>query len=374
MGGRTASAVLVAVVSIAVVVSLGAAAEGSSVAFTQSQQAFASQRTSYVALGDLDGDGDLDAVFANMERSPSQIWLNDGAGHLIDSGQTLTSWGHGVGLGDFDQDGDLDLFITCASYAYRSRLYLNDGDGVFVDSGHVLPDRSSSGNGVQLADFDGDRDLDVLVEYYEQPDVIYLNDGRGGLSASDLSVPEEATPGDLDGDGDVDLFVKEHGIGYRVLLNDGSGLFTPGSDLTDPRASDGGVALGDIDADGDLDAIVANGDGSVAIPTLVLLNDGAGRFSDAGLRLGPTAWGFPVLGDLNGDGSLDLIVTNFGLPGDVWLNDGTGNFIEGPQLGRSDASLSAALGDLNGDGALDVLIACFADCSNTIWFNATPSS
>ena len=67
--------------------------------FEKSTQEFTARESFQAGLGDLDGDGDLDAVFANPQQNNSQVWLNDGNGHLIDTGQKLTQYGHGVSLG-----------------------------------------------------------------------------------------------------------------------------------------------------------------------------------------------------------------------------------------------------------------------------------
>ncbi|HSJ56771.1 MAG TPA: FG-GAP-like repeat-containing protein, partial [Anaerolineae bacterium] len=115
--------------------------------FENSPQSFGRSETFQAGLGDLDGDGDLDAVFANMAANDSQVWLNDGLGTFHDSGQKLTQQGHGLGLGDLDGDGDLDILMTCAHFGRGggwskrpSKVYLNDGQGVFHDSGQDLGD------------------------------------------------------------------------------------------------------------------------------------------------------------------------------------------------------------------------------------------
>jgi hypothetical protein len=342
-------------------------------------QRFTSRDTFQVALGDVDGDGDLDAVFSNMGPRHSQVWLNDGSGFFVDSGQELTQQGHGAALGDLDGDGDLDLFISCASYSANgveyyapSKVYLNDGTGVFRDSGQDLGDTELSGNSVDLIDIDTDGDLDASVMYHEQPYKIYLNDGRGSFAESDLTLPSEAVLawGDLDGDGDVDLLLKEHGQGYRVMLNDGAGNLTDHWRLDDGHVIWGGATLGDLDGDGDLDAVIANGDNDNSYPTIVLLNDGTGRFSDSGQQLSITRWGEIGLEDLDGDGDLDAFITNFQQPDEVWLNDGRGYFHDsGLWLGGNSPSRGCAFGDLDADGDIDVLVASFGSVSNVIWLN-----
>ena len=349
----------------------------------KSSQVFGATETFQIGLGDLDGDGDLDAVFANMGANDSQVWLNDGTGQFVDTGQKLTRQGHGVGLGDLDGDGDLDVFITCAHYSGRgkpSRVYLNDGTGMFQESGQDIGDTELSGCGVNLIDVDGDGDLDAHVVYYEvegEPDRVYLNDGQGEFTDSGLAISEQALAwGDLDSDGDVDIFGKAYGEGYKALLNDGVGNFASGWQMEDSRAMYGDIALGDFDSDGDLDALVANGlQGEGNYPIVLLWNDGTGHFSDSGQQLNKTETmtleGFGV-GDLDQDGDLDVYVSNMDLPNQVWLNDGSGHFLDsGLRMeGSSPTSLTTnpSLGDLDGDGDLDIFVGSFRGRAE-IWFN-----
>jgi hypothetical protein len=340
-------------------------------------QAFEYVTTNQVGLGDFDGDGDLDAVFSNMGFHDSRIWINDGTGRFLDTGQVLTQQGHGVEVADLDGDGDLDIFMTCAGYGVDgvehnkpSRIYFNDGSGRFTDSGQDLGDTDPSGNAVRLLDLEGDGDLDALVVYYQLPDRIYLNDGRGGFSDRGRVAPESASPGDLDGDGDVDLFLREEGSGYRVLLNDGTGTFLEHWSLADTGLVRGFVVLGDTDGDGDTDAVITNGDMERQTPTRILLNDGAGRFADSGQALTAVTLGRPMLGDLDGDGAPDLVLTSRGAPFRVWVNDGRGGFTDSGFVAAGNRTpFTPVLGDLDGDGDLDLLIAGFADGPVEIWWN-----
>jgi uncharacterized repeat protein (TIGR01451 family) len=291
--------------------------------FTNSGQDFGTVSSYDVALGDLDGDGDLDAFVANS--SANEVWLNDGTGLFVDSGQSLGSAvrvGFGVALGDVDGDGDLDAFV--ANIWAANELWLNDGSGTFVDSGQGLGSLDSYG--IALGDVDGDGDLDAfLANYYGQADQVWLNNGgvQGGMlgtfvdSGQSLgsSSGHDVALGDVDGDGDLDAFVANYGSANEVWLNDGAGGFT------DSGQSPGGgyslgVELGDLEGDGDLDAFLAN---CSSRANEVWLNDGAGGFSDSAQRLGSESSQGVALGDVDGDGDLDAFVANSGAD-KVWLN------------------------------------------------------
>jgi len=345
------------------------------VAFLKSPQEFDARETFQVGLGDLDGDGDLDAVFANPQRNHSEVWLNDGRGFFVNTGQQLTQYGHGVGVADFDGDGDLDAFIACHQFVELSKVYLNDGHANFQDAGQDLGDARSSGVEVNLLDLNGDGHIDVHVMYYDPqglPDKVYLNDGHANFTDSGLALDEETVAwGDLDGDGDVDYFGKRWGQGYVAQLNDGSGQFSVGWHKDDSQSTVGGVALADFDGDGDLDALVMNGlRRTGSYPSLLLWNDGSGQFTDSGQRLNETLGAEAAVGDLDGDGDLDVFVTNMDLPNQVWLNDG-GQFSDsGLRLGEnSDMSGKPSLGDLDGDGDLDVFVGRFSGGAE-IWLNS----
>ena len=339
-----------------------------------SPQQFTSPETFQAALGDLDGDGALDMVLANPMHNPAQVWLNNGNGTFVDTGQQLTQFGHGVGLADFDEDGDLDAFIVCHQSSLPSKVYLNDGTGLLTDSGQEFGDARLSGVELHLLDLNGDGHIDAHVSYYSAtgvPDHVYLNDGQASFSDSGLALDEDTLAwGDLDGDGDMDYFGKHWGQDYVVRLNDGQGGFSTGWQMADPLVTLGGIGLADFDNDGDLDALVLNGFRDTGSqPSRVFWNDGRGQFTDSGTLFNETMGADLALGDLDGDGDPDAVIANMDRPNEVWLYD-QGRFIDsGLRLGQSsDMSSMPMLGDLDGDGDLDIVFGRFNGGAE-IWIN-----
>ena len=284
--------------------------------FTDSGQSLGNNNSSSVALGDVDGDGDLDAFIANRGQG-HRVWLNNGNGIFTDSGQSLGNHdSHDVTLGDVDGDGDLDAFV--ANYRHGHRVWLNDGLGIFTDSGQRLGDKRSLG--VSLGDVDGDGDLDAFVANRSYGNLVWLNDGSGTFTKSGRKVghnnSEDVALGDVDGDGDLDAIVANRSPGNLVWLNDGNGTFTDSGQSLGNHLSLG-VSLGDVDGDGDLDAFVANwGQGN-----RVWINDGSGAFADSAQSLGIHASHDVTLGDVDGDGDLDgFVANNSGQGNHLWIN------------------------------------------------------
>jgi hypothetical protein len=368
-----------------------------------------------MALGDVDGDGDLDAILGNgpgntdYAGEANTIWLNDGQGRFRDAGLRLIGshggeWDetHSVAAADLDGDGDLDLFFGNA-IASPSTVWSGGGEGGFSLSGEyrttpVMERGYSASESAALGDLDGDGDLDayvgnccrnqwmasggnVILErgYADAYNMVWWNDGSGQFTDSGQRLGNWATGavalGDLDGDGDLDAFEANRGGGAHaepddprdardmVWLNDGAGAFADSGQ----RLGNGdgyAVALGDLDGDGDLDAYVGNAYQGRA--DQVWINDGTGGFTDSGQRLGEEDAREVTLADVDGDGDLDAFVANE-TSGQVWINDGTGALERGPQFAWSTA-YAAALGDVDGDGDPDVLAMRYSGKAR-IWRN-----
>jgi uncharacterized repeat protein (TIGR01451 family) len=310
-----------------------------------------------LALGDVDGDGDLDAVVA------SEIWLNDGQGNFPSLHDTFDSGdSRDLALGDMDGDGDLDAVV--ANYLADNHVWLNDGNGDLGDEAHDAFGGSNTSDGVVLGDVDGDGDLDAVVSNYAQPVEVWQNDGNGNLGPLPYDAFDGSTCGnrvslgDVDEDGDLDaVIVSTCGIPHRVQLNDGSGHFGPTAHDTFGSAFASSVDMGDVNDDGHLDIIVAS---HTHTTQEIWLGDGSGHFGPNPHDTFGTSNSTSVfLGDIDGDDDLDAVIGkgNYDTePQEVWLNNGDGQFGTVAYCTFApDADHVLALDDLDNDGDLDVI-------------------
>ena len=318
--------------------------------------------TRTAAMGDVDGDGDLDLLVANNGRfggaGTVSVLLNNGAGTYA-SGQTVTVGlsASALVLGDVDGDGDLDLLLSNNANNTVS-VRLNDGSGAFSGTQELTVDGAPVG--MALGDLDGDGDLDLIVSNYGLYWVSVRFNNGAGLFSGNQNVPVESDPqgvalDDVDGDGDLDLLAANSAVStVSVRLNNGSGSFG-GTQNVSVGAAPLAVALGDLDGDGDVDLLSVNRN----VRTVSVRFNNGGTFSGTqDLAVGNSPLSL-AMGDVDGDGDLDVVTGNSFTPGSlsVRLNNGSGLF-----SGTQDVSVGinpriVLLGDTDSDGDLDLVSA-----------------
>jgi hypothetical protein len=378
--------------------------------------------TQSVVLGDVDGDGDLDIAMGNYNEL-NRLYLNNGGGAFsasstigLDADATRS-----ISLGDVDGDGDLDLVAGTDHPFQTNKLYLNNGNGVF-GVGSPIGVAGNITTSTILLDVDRDGDLDLAIANNTAsvgtPNRLYKNNGAGGFTSTGINIGSLSEPttslaaGDVDNDGDIDFISGNNGSVNRVHKANGDNFSSNdleiGGGEVDATTS---VSLADTDNDGDLDLIVGNmagymkryindgdggfanvgeviwngaaaassysthssalgdmdGDGDIDIVTgengfnkLYLNTNGGGGFAATGTAIASETDNTlaVVLGDVNNDTFLDLIAGNAGQTNKLYLNDGSGGFPEvGVDIGSTtDVTYSLALADVDGVNGLDLIV------------------
>ncbi len=323
---------------------------------------------------DYDGDGHLDLFVVNgssYERGldkgePNRLYRGDGKGRFTDvterTGVGHRGWGYGVAVGDFDGDADPDLYVTNQGANVMLR---NEGNGTFADvTTRAKTGHAGWGTSAAFFDMDGDGDLDLYVANYVDFDVKRIpkfgtQDARATSTCTVHGVPVFCGPNGLPPAQDV------------LYRNNGDGTFTDatreaGLYLDRPRYALG-VVTADFDNDGDQDVYVAND----SVQNSLWRNRGDGTFEDVGVTTmsalsgggRPQAGMGTDFGDFDGDGWLDLVVTNFSYDLNTLYRNVQGRFfIDDSQrvgLGVTNLALSwaASFQDFDQDGDLDLFIA-----------------
>ena len=280
-----------------------------------------------------------------------------------------------ISLGDVDGDGDLDAVVANGRHwPGQNRVYINDGRAAFTLA-RPLGDELAGSYAVPLADFDGDGDLDVSVGNDRTRNLVFLNDGTGrfgpGAAFGTPSSTRSLTLADLDGDGHTDILVVNRGRQNFIFHGDGAGAFGEGVPFGTGDDSTIEVAAADLDADGDLDLVLANRDGGA---NAVHWNDGGSFARRTGYGTGRDETRGVAVGDVDGDGHPDIVTANIGEPNAVYFGDGAGGFGRSLVFGRDDdQSYAGRLADLDLDGDLDVVVANVGG-RNAVYFNRSGGS
>lgn len=330
-----------------------------------------------IAIADVNHDGKPDILVVNTGSQTLSALLGDGKGEFHQAPGPLTPTGAGpndIALGDFNGDANLDLVIPNTGTPYLTIL-LGDGKGEFKPSPHspFATQSSPHVHGVATGDFNGDGKLDVVTDSWGHNQILmFLGDGAGNLILPGRAFNTGKRPyqrlrsADFNKDGKADVVTTDlDQNAVSILLGDGKGGLhdAPGSPFP-AGVFPWAVAVDDVNKDGNLDLVILPYDRDITDPkqlgVTVLLGDGKGGFAKmrgspfslAGCR-GPDR---VATGDLNGDGLRDIVVScaqNNKLM--LYLGSKDGSF----QLSSLDVQTGwsgLAIADLNGDGKDDIVV------------------
>lgn len=303
-----------------------------------------------VQLGDVNGDGALDAVFANGFNSDqrNRLCLGDGVGGFTcsDLGPDLQQ-SYGIALGHVNGDAHLDAVIANERPLQRNRICLGDGAGGFTCS-DVSANQNNS-FGVALGDINGDSAADVLfANFYSQPNLACLGDGTGGFAPCTpvSSDPYDSTAvalGDVNGDLLLDAIFASSGQPNQRCLGNGSGGFAC-ADISPATLASKSVVLADVNGDLFLDALFANFDE----PNTLCLGNGSGGFACSAISPDANYSRAVAVGRVDTDPHLDAVFANVGEPNRLCLGDGAGGFACSDVNADRNFTQGVALGDIGG--------------------------
>jgi hypothetical protein len=279
---------------------------------------------------------------------------------------------YGAYAGDLNDDGWSDLAIP-NEQSNDLRVFLNNGSGMYgAFTIHFLPGANTpSAN--EGADFNADGFIDLAIGSGGNTNMnVVFGDGAGGFLMDTVYVSGSSVRGiaviDIDTDGDDDIVsANRFGSTLTLFLNDGTGVFGSAGSFDAGVNGETAVAVTDANGDGIADLFVG---GYAGQELAILLGDGLGNlvFSDKTPALG-TPW-MIAIGDVNGDGLADVACANsLANNCSVAFGDGLGGLLAATTFPGGTFPLAIDLGDLDGDGDLDMVTSSYSSADFRVFAN-----
>ena len=312
-------------------------------------------QTHGLAVGDLNGDGNVDLAAANEASGTVTIRFGNGAGAFPTSIQFFVANPSSIAIADFNGDGILD-FVTSNRGSASITVRLGLGGGAFGPAAQTAVGPAPSG--VATGDFNGDGNIDIVASNGTAFSLLPGNAAGTFPAATSVPVPGAAgiagiVAADLNGDGHRDVAtLNRTSLNLSVMFGNGTGGFNPAGTYPSLGTDPSGIAVGDLNGDGRLDLVTVNAGSNNAISRL---NDGAGGFPTA-VTLVTGVEPFAVTtGDLDSDGNGDVVVSNRrSRTLSVYRGNGGGGFAPRVDFALNAGPRALVARDLNNNGTIDL--------------------